>query len=72
MQPDREGETVVTESQKVWRGVQESLRNEDFEKTIQLCNTSGLSCVTRNCFRLSIAAERREFMPYFGTANCVC
>lgn len=31
---------MVTESQKVWREVQESLRNEDFEKAIQLCNTS--------------------------------
>lgn len=36
---------MVTDSQKVWREVQESLRNEDFEKAVQLCNTS--VCRTR-------------------------
>ncbi|CAM9427818.1 unnamed protein product [Laminaria digitata] len=39
MQTSGEGDVVVTESQKVWREVQEFLRNEDFEKAIQLCNT---------------------------------
>lgn len=34
------GEVVVTESQTVWRDVQEKLREEDFEKAIQLCNKS--------------------------------
>lgn len=45
MEVDGAGEVAVTESQKNWRGVQDSLRNEDFEKAIQLCNTGVLAAV---------------------------
>lgn len=38
------GPKLVTESQKVWREVQESLRNEDYEKAVQLCNAGTSSC----------------------------
>lgn len=37
---DGGGAVEVTQSQKVWRRVIEHVKNEDYEKTIQLCNTS--------------------------------
>lgn len=58
MQADGEGDGVVTESQKVWREVQESLRNEDFEKAIQLCNTG--KCVL--CVRLVLGIDKQEVL----------
>ncbi|CAM9329917.1 unnamed protein product [Ascophyllum nodosum] len=39
MDADGMEESVLTPSQKVWRRVQECLRNEDFDKAIQLCNS---------------------------------
>lgn len=33
-------EELVTQSQKLWRRVIENVSNEDYEKAIQLCNTS--------------------------------
>lgn len=44
---DNFSEVVVTESQTVWRDVQENLREEDFEKAIQLCNKSEATIVSR-------------------------
>lgn len=44
---DNFSEVVVTESQTVWRDVQEKLREEDFEKAIQLCNKSEATIVSR-------------------------
>lgn len=36
------GVAAATESQKVWRRLLEHLKNEDYEKAVQDCNTSEL------------------------------
>lgn len=37
---DRGAAVTLTQSQKVWRRIIEHVKNGDYEKAIQLCNTS--------------------------------
>lgn len=51
---EKASEVVLTESQTVWRDVQEKLREEDFEKAIQLCNKSEATIVSRDVGLLTV------------------